>query len=334
MSITCNVLGHPGRDNCLLVTVDTGQSRHQLLFDCGGDCLEGLPIRDVQSIEGLFFSHYHIDHIAGFDTFLRHNFGRPGKPVRIWGPQGTIELIGHRLQGVTWNLVEACEGVWFVNEIRPDCVEQVLYRANEGFAVRHPTGAHKFAGVVYEGPTFTVEAVLLDHGVPCAGYLLREHQRQHIDMEAMHRRHLVPGPWLQRLKGPEPDEASCDSAGQHVTLGELRRCLLRTTPGAAVAYLTDFRVTEPQETLLVEWLHGCQTIICENNFCNSDVGLAIKSRHLVSRDVGRIASRAGAQELIIIHLSDRYRRPDWQDLLDEVRAEFPNARFPEHWKLT
>lgn len=120
MAIQYQVLGQPSRDNALFVEINTGQAVHRLLFDCGEACLRDLSIAQIQAIDGLFFSHFHIDHIAGFDGFLRSNYNREDRPVRIWGPAGAAEIIQHRLQGVTWNLVADEPGEFVVTEIHPD----------------------------------------------------------------------------------------------------------------------------------------------------------------------------------------------------------------------
>jgi ribonuclease Z len=99
MSIQFQVLGEPGRDNCVLVTVDSGQSRSLLLFDCGEFCLSNLAIRDIQAIDAVFFSHFHIDHIAGFDSLFRHDFARDESPLRLFGPGDAGKVLGNRLHG-------------------------------------------------------------------------------------------------------------------------------------------------------------------------------------------------------------------------------------------
>ena len=99
MAITHEVLGEPGRDNALLVTIDSGQSQHRLLFDSGEGCLAKIAISQIQAIEAVFFSHFHIDHVAGFDSFLRMNWARPDTPVRIFGPPGAIKIVHYRLRG-------------------------------------------------------------------------------------------------------------------------------------------------------------------------------------------------------------------------------------------
>jgi ribonuclease Z len=76
MSISYQVLGEPGSDNAVMATVNTGQSQHRLLLDCGEGCLREVPRADIQSIEAVFFSHFHVDHVAGFDGFFRLNWFR------------------------------------------------------------------------------------------------------------------------------------------------------------------------------------------------------------------------------------------------------------------
>jgi ribonuclease Z len=88
MSISHQILGQPGRDNALFVEINTGQSIHRLQFDCGEACLRDLPVSQIQAIDALLFSHFHIDHVAGFDAFLRSNYDRADRPVSIWGPAG------------------------------------------------------------------------------------------------------------------------------------------------------------------------------------------------------------------------------------------------------
>ncbi len=105
MTLSFQVLGDPGHDNALIVTIDTGQSITRLLFDCGENCVSRLPFSEVQSIDHLFFSHLHMDHVAGFDSFFRCVYGRTERPNHIWGPAGTGKIMHHRFQGFLWNLV-------------------------------------------------------------------------------------------------------------------------------------------------------------------------------------------------------------------------------------
>ncbi len=104
MTIRYRVLGQPGRDNALYVELDSGQSITRLQFDCGEACQRELGVSEIRAIDHLFFSHFHVDHVAGFDSFLRSNYNRPDKPVRIWGPVGAADIVHHRLRGAIWQI--------------------------------------------------------------------------------------------------------------------------------------------------------------------------------------------------------------------------------------
>lgn len=79
MALTFRVLGEPGRDNAAFVSIDSGQRVDRLLFDCGDGCLDVLAVAEIQAIEHVFFSHFHMDHISGFDSFFRLTYDRTTK---------------------------------------------------------------------------------------------------------------------------------------------------------------------------------------------------------------------------------------------------------------
>ncbi len=49
MSIRFRILGAAGKDNALLVQVDSGQAVETLLFDCGEGCLFEMGLADISS---------------------------------------------------------------------------------------------------------------------------------------------------------------------------------------------------------------------------------------------------------------------------------------------
>jgi ribonuclease Z len=334
MSISHQVLGQPGRDNALFVEINTGQSIHRLQFDCGEACLRDLPVSQIQTIDALLFSHFHIDHVAGFDAFLRSNYDRADRPVSIWGPAGATEIIHHRLQGVTWNLVEGEPGEFVVADIHADRLVSSGFLACERFAVAHLRGEKRFSGIVIDHADFSVETCLLDHGTPSAAYCVREKPRSNIDTAVLSQLGLTPGAWLKRVKDPAADpQEVVQIGGKNVGIGELRERLLVTTPGESIAYLTDFRLDAVSEERLAAMLAGCQTIVCENNFRDAERESAERTFHMVSADVARLAARVQPEKLILFHLSDRYTQSEWQEQLEEVRAVFPETYFPESWKI-
>src|SRR5262249_5724228 len=114
---------------------------------------------------------------------------------------------------------------------------------------------------------------------------------------------------------------------------ELRKALLVETQGEAVAYLTDFSLNESAMERLLDVLKGCGTIICEGQYRHADLPLAMKHFHMTTVLSAKLAQRAGASELILFHLSDRYQAGDWMEMLQEAREVFPNTHYPSHWNL-
>ncbi|MBV9788931.1 MAG: ribonuclease Z [Chloroflexi bacterium] len=355
MSIVYQVLGKAGHDNALFVWVTSGQAIHRLLFDCGENCVAEVPYTDVLAIDHLFFSHLHMDHIGGFDTFFRSVFNRTSRRNAVWGPPGTSRIMHHRFRGFLWNLNADQPGQWFVHDIYPDYIDRFRYDVSEAFERAHIAGRepHRlpchgmpqgyparstqrgFGRQLLDEATFTVEALHMEHAGPSLAYLIREKPRFNVDRAKLAELGLQPGPWLERVKVRRADEASLlELDGATYELAALRETLLVEKPGESLAYLTDFILDQAALEQLVPALHGYQTLICESQYCHADALLAQRNFHMTAVQAAELARQAQVERLILFHISDRYDRREWLALLDEARAIFPNTTFPQHWGLT
>lgn len=334
MPLSFQVLGGPGRDNALFVKVDTGQAQTRLLFDCGDGCPHQVGPSEVREVDHLCFSHLHMDHVSGFDLFFRCTFDRTSKPNRVWIPHGSREIIEHRMRGFLWNLVdEKQKGEWLVSEIAPDAVRTTRYLAKEAFRTAHPEPEWPRRNLtIIDGDGFTVDAVLLDHGTPSVGYVVRELPRVNIDTEKLFVKGFKPGKWLQRLRGPlaAPGE-TVEINGVPHPLGALQAELIVTTPGDSVAYLTDFRMTPATADTLADVLRGVNTVVCESQYAAADAGLAGAVMHSTATEVASMAAKAAIGKLLLFHFSDRYDAVGRRDMLNEARAIFPNTALPDGW---
>jgi len=333
LGITYSVLGSPGRDNALLVQVDSGQATEKLLFDCGEGCLAGLSYSDVQAVDHLFFSHLHMDHVAGFDSYFRCNYNRSVKPNRIWGPPGTARILQHRFQGFLWNLHEEMAGRWDVHDIHPDRVQTSTFELTEAFSREHDGGTRPYKKVILEGAGFEIEAVTMDHRTPTIAYILREKTRRNIDTSRLASMGLRPGPWLKHLKDSPGVTDSVVIDGVTHDLEAIQKAILVESKGESIAYLTDFLLDEMAMDQLAESLRGCRTIVCESQYRHADMALADRNFHMTNVLTATLALRAQAGELVLFHLSDRYETTEWVDMLNEARLVFPNTRYPKHWNL-
>lgn len=332
MTIAAEVLGQPGHDNALWVRVNSGQQVHRFLFDCGDGCLDQVGYGDLAQTDALLFSHLHMDHVSGFDKFLRCNYDRPDRPVRVFGPPDTSSILQHRFRGFWWNLIDGSPGEWLVHEVGTDLVTSDTYLAAEAFEVRHEQEATSFQGAVIDHADYSLEAITLRHRGPSLGYLMREPPRQNVAADKLRQRGLAPGPWMQQLKDTA-QLGEVDIHGERYSLEKLRDDLLVETPGDSLAYLTDFLLDEVSFEKLAVWLSGCQTVVCEAQYRNADLALAQKHHHTTVGQVAKLAATAGVGRLELLHLSDRYRPNEWREMLDEAREHFAATSFPERWGL-
>ena len=332
MSLVHQVLGKPGRDNALLVRVESGQRVSRLLFDCGDGCLSELSFAEIQAIDHLFFSHLHMDHVGGFDSFFRCTFNRQAKANRIWGPKGTSTILQHRLQGYWWNLVEGQNATWHINDVSNGKIDRFRYELPESFAVSHCDGAITTTDIILDEEDFTVRAIFLNHHGLCLGYLVQEKPKFNIQTDRLANLGLRPGAWVKHLKdGTMTGEV--DINGKSFSMETLRAELLVESTGDSLAYLTDFLLDDSTFNQLVETLRGCRTVVCEAQYRDQDSGLAERNHHTTTKQVARMAAEADIGELQLFHLSDRYTCSEWNEMLAETLTEFERSSFPQSWSM-
>ena len=331
MSIDFQILGHPGFDNCLYLRVDTGASVEKLLFDCGEDCLDKISISQLKGIDYIFFSHFHMDHIAGFDYYFRRVYHR-SEPVHIYVPGGTVDVIHNRFRGLTWNL-EQPKCTWFVTE----CCEKILktyrFEKHELFEHKHFVDEHEYDRTILDLPTFSIDAVIMNHKTPTLSFCVREKTLHKVDEKKLRKMNLSPGGWLQSLKNleiPDSDNIFIDKTKHNV--GKLRKRLFREKSGDSIAYLTDFRLDTKTSENLQKMIQRCKTIVCESMYDNADIELAERNYHLIARESAEIAKNTSAKKLYLMHISERYSPQEMLEILEQAREIFPQTFLPKGWR--
>ncbi len=334
MVLDFRVLGDVRRDNAVLATIDSGQQIHRFLFDCGNDVLDTLAVPEIQAIDHLLFSHYHMDHISGFDSFFRLTFSRTNRANHIWGPPDTSHVMLHRFQGYLWNWAEWGRSAWHAHDIYPDQIESFKYFAKESFSIKHPLETVTTDSTIINTADYTVEAMTLNHDTPSMAYILREKNRLNVDTSKLKELGLQGGTWVRDVKDMNiPDETKLDIADTTYTIGALRDQLLIETTGESLAYFTDFLMDADTHTVLVDRLHGVTHMICESQYLGDDLDLARKNHHVTAVQVAEVAKQAEVGDLTLIHVSERYPSYQLRQMLSEAQSIFPNTQFPSHWRL-
>lgn len=316
-----------GRFGDPAVFVDYRFERRAFLFDLGD--ISALAPRQLLRVTDVFVSHMHVDHLIGFDHLLRLLIGRR-RTVRMFGPAGLIDAIGHKLAAYTWNLVEryADELVFEVTEIHGDgSARTASFRMKQHFARDMRDARPVRDGEVHAEDAFVARCAVLDHGIPCLGFALQERAHVNVWTSRLEAKGLAVGPWLRELKRavldgrPDGTPVQAGERGPTLTLGELKRDVLSIVPGQKIAYVTDVAPSDANARAIVELAHGADILFIEAAFAAGDAAMAGARRHLTTVEAAAIARRAGARRLEPFHFSTRYEGRE-AEMLAEVEDAF------------
>ena len=314
------------------VFLDMRYRREALLFDLGD--IRTLPPRMILKVDRIFVTHTHMDHFIGFDHLLRVCLGRE-KHLFLYGPPGFIDNVEGKLRAYTWNLVENYENdfrLW-VSEIRPGRMETAVFSCRQAFRPAPPGQAEAFHGTVVERDAYRVDAVFLDHKVPCLAFRLEEKRRVNVRKNALAEMGLPGGAWINALKDSihrnEPDESEFRvwwkgegrrTIERFFPLGELRERVTKITPGQKFVYVSDVIDSPGNAGRIVEFARGADVLFVEACFLDEDRGRAEEKYHLTAGQAGRLARLAGVKRFVLFHHSPKYRGEEKRFEEEAMRA--------------
>lgn len=316
------VFGDPG------LFVRLRWERRALLLDLGD--LTTQPPADLLKVTDIFVSHTHVDHFIGFDHLLRIVLGRD-HTIRLFGPPGLISNVEGKLSGYIWNLVEGYTLAFDVHEVSSGKITAARFPCGDRFERIDLPSPSPFTGVLVDDPLFRVEAVHLDHKIPCLAFALAEVQRINIDPERLKLLGLSTGPWLTEFKrlvrAGAPDDTivrapygdEIGEAFQELLLGDLRDKIVTITSGQRLVYVTDTLYSDENRQKIVALAHDADILFCEAMYLEQDRDCATERHHLTARQAGLLAREANVKELVIFHFSQRYQ--ECQEALYHEAAE-------------
>ena len=311
--------------------VDFKFEKRALLFDAGD--LAALPPKKLLRISDVFVSHTHMDHFVGFDRLLRICLGRE-VGMRLYGPEGFIDRVEHKLAAYTWNLVENYPRDLVIEtwEVDPGWnARGARFRCHRRFQREPLEGRCAPDGVMLDEPAFRVRAAFLDHDTPCLAFSVEEKTHVNVWKNALAELGLPVGPWLKELKRAAvqgaPDDTPVraswrDRDGAHertFALGELKARVLRLVAGAKLCYVTDVVYSEDNARRIAELTADADHLFIECVFLDEDADHAARKFHLTARQAGSIARAARARLVVPFHFSPRYAERETA-LRDELEA--------------
>lgn len=257
-----------------------------MLFDCGeGTQRQMMRYQTGFSIDSIFFTHMHADHILGLTGLLR-TMGLQDRtePITLYGPGGSRGVLA------------AAAGLG---------VDRVPFEVViEELAV----------GARVERDEYDVVALEVDHGGPALGYALAEHRRAgRFDIEAARALGVPEGPLFGQLHRGETIEVDGRTIEPDTVVGPDR-------DGRTVVYTGD---TRPAASI-IEAAHNAELLIHEATFTEDERDRALATFHSTAKDAAEVAAVAGVRRLVLTHLSARYS-DDPGIITSEAREVFPGA---------
>jgi ribonuclease Z len=303
--------------------IDFRFGRRAILFDLGS--LAALSAREILRVSHAFVSHTHMDHFGGFDALLRVCLHREA-PLQLVGPPGFADRVEAKLRAYTWNLLDEASADLLITASEYDgaFLHAAAFRAREAFRRREMEPPRLPSGLLLDEEDFSIEAAVLDHGIPCLAFAFQERLRVNVIREGLAALRLPVGPWLNAAKRAvrrgEPDDASVAVPGGTMPLGALKERALRVGAGQRIVYVTDAAGHEANAERIIALARGADQLFIEAAFLEADAALADTTRHLTAARAGTLARRAGVGRVVPFHFSARYLGRE-----GEIRRELDDA---------
>jgi ribonuclease Z len=263
-----------------------GHGPDRWLVDCGEGTQRQL-IRAGLGFRGLgrvLLTHAHLDHVAGLAGLVATRM--------LWGLTEPVEIVG------------SAETVDFVRDYLA-----VTVGPERGYRLR-PVAP----GPVFAAAEWRLEAFVVAHrDTQSLGWRFAEKSRRPLLADRLVGLGIPAGPARRML-----------AEGRAVTLAdgrEIKPSMVQgvATPGACLVVIGDVE----DAASLKEHVQGADALVIEATYLDRDSALADAHGHLTAAAAARLAREAAIGELLLTHISGRYRP-------EEIRAEaaliFPNAR--------
>ncbi len=264
-------------------------NEYRFLVDCG----EGTQRQILQSGAGfkqltrILLTHGHLDHILGLgglmSTFMRWE---AIEELEIFGGRTTLDRVRVLINDVVLRGQKPPMPLHF-REIGP--------------------------GVIFEADDFTVTAFPVTHrGPDCLGYLFEEKARRPFLNEKAAALGIPFGPERRLLvEGKSITLADGRTISPEDVLGPFQR-------GAKLMVVGDTGRTDD----LLETAAEADALVIESTYLDGEADMARQFSHMTARGAAEFARQAGVKQLILTHISRRYRE---KDVLAEAQAIFPNT---------
>jgi ribonuclease Z len=263
-----------------------GQGPDRFLVDCGEGTQRQLMRAGLgfRGVGRVLLTHAHLDHVGGLAGLVATR--------ALWGLAAPIEIVGSE------------ETIGFVRHYLA-----VSVGPERGYRLRPIT-----PGPVFAAAGWRLDAFMVAHrGTQSLGWRFEEPSRRPLLTDRLVELGVPAGPARRML-----------AAGRTVTLADGRVIEPAMVQGEASAGACLVVIGDVEEVAsLTSHVQGADTLVIEATYLARDSALADAHGHLTAAAAGRLAHDAAIGELLLTHISGRYRP---EEIRAEAAAMFPNTR--------
>ena len=267
------------------------------LIDCGEGTQQQMLRFDVKpgKIDHIFISHLHGDHYLGLIGLLSsmHLNGRK-KPMHLFGPPDLKKIIDVHL---------ACS--WTNLDYDIDF---------------HPLQTN-YPEVILDNQDITVETIVLNHRIPCTGFLFRQKKLlRKLDTSQLEFYKVGRNQYFKLKQG----EDFISETGEVIPNSVLT---ISPEEPKSYAYCSDTLAGEDY----IKQIQNVDLLYHEATFMHDLLSRAQQTFHTTALQAGEIALKASVKKLLIGHFSARYKT--LEGLLEEAKSVFKQTELAIEGKM-
>lgn len=259
-----------------------------LLFDCGEGTQRQMNIANINrnKVKKIFITHWHGDHVSGIIGLIQTlNASSENPKLEIFGPEGTKEKMNHVLNSA-----------FFDNKINIEISE-----------IKYSDSVIK----ICENKKYYIEAISLDHGVPCLGYSFIEKDKIKIKVSETSKIGIPDGPLLGKLQ-----------EGKNIIFKNKKyknKDLTFFKYGKKISFVLDTSFTKNA----IKISKDSDVLICEATYLEKHLEKGDKHKHLTATQAATIANMSNTKKLVMTHFSQRYS--DIKEIEEEAKNIFSES---------